>query len=355
MIEKEEKKDIIDLVKVSKILFAKKRIFVIVWGITFVLSCAWIFPQPRYYKASVTLAPEMGGTDASGGIADIASSFGINLGAGSVDALYPTLYPDIFESNDFIASLMTIKVTTTPKDEEKATTLDYYSYLKTRCKGNPYLKPFEALSKSIKNMFSEKKKVAKPMTAKQLDPFKLSKKDFGLFEAAKGNIKCNVDKKTSVISIDVQAQDPLVAATLADSVRQHLQDFIIRYRTKKARVDVDHYQQLTDSANLEYQSAVNEYSMFCDQNNDVILQSVNSERDRLEGEMQLRFTTYQTLSAQLEAMKAKLQERTPAFTILKPTSVPVDPAGPKRMLFVIGMLIMSTIVTAVWVARKDIF
>lgn len=39
-------------------------------------------------------------------------------------------------------------------------------------------------------------------------------------------------------------QDPLISATMADSVSMHLQQFITKYRTNKARIDVEHYQKL---------------------------------------------------------------------------------------------------------------
>ena len=47
-----QKKDVIDLVEVFKLLKAKKKVFFIVLPIVFVLSCLYIFPQPRYYRCS---------------------------------------------------------------------------------------------------------------------------------------------------------------------------------------------------------------------------------------------------------------------------------------------------------------
>ena len=306
----EEQKKIIDLSKIFKLLWSKKKSFFIVWIVTFILSCIWIFPQPRYYQAEVSLAPETTGEDV-GGLAGIASSFGINMGGAGTDAIYPTLYPD-----------------------------------------NPLTQPFRVLSNSIKKAFS-KAENGKPITAKELNPFKLSEKDSKIFERATRNITCAVDKKTEVISITVIDQDPLVCATMADSVCRHLQDFIIMYRTKKARIDADHYQHLADSAKMEYESAVNEYSIFCDANQDIVLQSVNSKRDALEQDMQFKYNTYSTLAAQLEAMKIKLQERTPVFTTLKSASVPIKPAGPKRVLFVIGMLMLVTFINSIRIVNKN--
>jgi hypothetical protein len=256
------------------------------------------------------------------------------------------------ESNDFIVGLMPIQITTEAKDDEPSITTDYYTYLKNYQKSNPLTQPFRVLSNSIKKAFS-KEENGKPITAKELNPFKLSEKDSKIFERATRNITCAVDKKTEVISITVIDQDPLVCATMADSVCRHLQDFIIMYRTKKARIDADHYQHLADSAKMEYESAVNEYSIFCDANQDIVLQSVNSKRDALEQDMQFKYNTYSTLAAQLEAMKIKLQERTPVFTTLKSASVPIKPAGPKRVLFVIGMLMLVTFINSIRIVNKN--
>ena len=94
MIEQNQK-DTIDLVEVYKLLKTKKRVFLIVLPIVFALSCLWIFPEPRYYKSNVVLAPEMSGEDMAGGLASVASQFGVNLSGSANDAIYPLLYPDV--------------------------------------------------------------------------------------------------------------------------------------------------------------------------------------------------------------------------------------------------------------------
>lgn len=54
-------------------LSARKKLFYMVWGLTFILSCLYIFPQPRYYTSKVMLAPEIPGGSALGGLGSIAS------------------------------------------------------------------------------------------------------------------------------------------------------------------------------------------------------------------------------------------------------------------------------------------
>lgn len=345
----EQQNDIIDLRKILDLLLKKKKLFLKVWIVVFILSCIWICPQPRYYKCSVSLAPEAIGDNIGGGISSIASNFGFDLGRGGTDAIYPLLYPELMQSNEFIVGLLDIKV----KTSDNSVNTDYYTYISKHQKKNELKEPINKAKNAIKKLFSSKKQGG-PSQNKKLNPFKLSEYDYNLIEGIKGKITCNVDKKTDVVSIIVQDQDPLVCAILTDSVRQHLQDFIINYRTSKARLDVNHYQHLADSAKIEYNKSLKKYTAYCDAHQDIVLQSSLSERDNLESDMQFKYNTYTAMCTQLEAMKSKLQERTPAFTTLVSATVPIKPAGPKRMLFVLGMLMLATFATSIWVARKEL-
>ena len=64
--------------------------------------------------------------------------------------------------------------------------------------------------------------------------------------------------------------------------------------------------------------------------------------------MQLKYNTYTTLMTQYQAAKAKVQERTPAFTLVQGAAVPIKPAGPKRMIFVIGMCVLAVFGTSLY-------
>lgn len=341
-------KDVIDLAKIFDVLWSKKMTFVKVWIATFVLSCIWILPQPRYYTSEVRLAPEMGSEIAGGGLASIASSFGVNLGgANGNDAIYPMLYPDLFMSPEFIVGLFDIQVTT----DDGSITTDYYTYLEKHQKKNVLTQPFNKAKSWLRSIFE---KPAKKGSDSGHDPFRLSKREEGIMQSIQNMVNCTVDKKTDVISITVDDQDPLISATLTDSIRERLQNYIISYRTEKARLDLAYYETLADSARVEYYHAQDVYSQFYDTHMDASLQSVIIERDRLENDLQFKYNTYQAVLTQLEAMKAKVQERTPAFTVLQSPTVPIKPSKPKRMIFVIGMLFLASIFTSLWLARKEI-
>lgn len=318
-------------------LKAKKWYFVIVLPIVFALSCIIILSVPRYYTCEIKLAPEydLGG---AGSVGDLASSFGIDLGnTPSKDAYTPTLYPDLIKSPDFIVKLFSTNV----KTQDGKVSTNYFDYLANRQK--------EAFWQGL---FSKKKE--QKINLNKINSFELTKDQAKIAEKVKVNINCVVDRKTDVISVSVTDQDPYIAATLCDSIRVKLQNFITQYRTKKARKDVIYYQKLTNEAKKEYEHARQVYAAYSDANQDAVLQAYQSKQEDLENDMQLKFNTYQSTSNQLQAAKAKVQQSTPAFTILQGASVPTKPAGPKRMIFVLVMLALAAIITSVVILRKGI-
>ena len=347
----EEKKsyEIIDLREIAKKVWAKKKLFLKVWAVTFIASVAWILPQPRTYETSVMLAPETNGDMSGGSLGNLASSFGINIGnMTNNDAIYPLLYPDVVSSNDFIVGLLDIPVETI--DGEVKT--DFLTYLLKYQDVSLWSWPMIWIKKGLESFKSEEER--KPIgSSGKLDPYRLSRKEELLVKSLRDVIRCNVDKKTDVITISVSGQDPLVCATVCDSVRARLQNFIISYRTSKARNDVEYYARMATETYNDYQKALHNYSQFCDTHRDVILQAMQSQRDELENELQMKFQTYSVISTQLDAAKAKVQERTPAFTILQNVSVPAKPTGPKRVIFVLGMLILATMVTIGYVTMRQ--
>lgn len=337
--------EIIDLRNIAKKIIANKKLFYKTLPIAFVVSSALILCVPRYYTSSIKLAPEIGGTGMGGTLGSIASSFGFDLSEMQTDdAISPLLYPDLMEDNGFVVGLFDIKV----KDSEGEINTTYFDYLKKHQKSAWWNKAMGW----FKSLFKEKDKTGKAKS--ETDPYLLSKPQNDIAEAIRSNIGISIDKKTGVITISTTAQDPLICKTLADSVKSHLQVFITQYRTNKARIDLDYYEKLANEAKQEYEKARKQYGIYSDANTNVTLESFRTKLNDLENDMQLKYNTYSTLITQYQAAKAKVQERTPAFTIVKGAAMPVKPAGPKRMFFVIGMCFLTFFGTAFFLVRKDL-
>lgn len=342
-----KKEEIINLGTVIRKVISRRRAFYKSLPVAFILSSLLIITVPRTYNSSALLAPEMGGNMAAGGaLGSIASSFGLDLSQmQSSDAISPLLYPDLMDDNGFIFSLLSIKVKSV--DGEINTT--YYDYLDKHQKKVWWKAPIGWIGK----IMPKGSPVAAPSKSKP-SPYWLSERANTLAEMARSNIRLSVDKKTGVIGITVTAQDPLICKTMVDSVAVKLQHFITEYRTNKARIDLLYYRELLAKSKSDYEKARQLYGFYADANQDVSLQSYQLKANDLENDMQLKFNTYSTINTQYQAALAKVQERTPAFTQLQGASVPVKPSGPKRMLFVIGMLFLTAFGTVVYILKEDI-
>ena len=344
----EEKKEleVIDLRVVFKKIYERRRLFIKVLPIVFVLSCAFILCLPRYYQSTLSLAPEIGGTSGLGGtLGSLASSFGLDLGSmETTDAINPMLYPDLMEDNGFVVGLFDIKVKS--KDGEIA--CSYYDYLLKHQK-RPFWQYVIAWVKKL--LPKDEEHVINK--GDKLNPYVLSKRQDEICKLIRDKVSISIDKKTAVISISVEAQDPLICKTVADSVKERLQTFITNYRTNKARIDEKHYKNLVDEAKADYEKARRLYGSYADSNMEMVLESYRAKQTDLENDMQLKYNTYTTLMTQYQMAKAKVQERTPAFTLVQGAAVPIKPAGPKRMLFVAGMCVLAIILLSLY-SIKDV-
>ena len=344
----EEKKEleVIDLRVVFKKIYERRRLFIKVLPIVFVLSCAFILCLPRYYQSTLSLAPEIGGTSGLGGtLGSLASSFGLDLGSmETTDAINPMLYPDLMEDNGFVVGLFDIKVKS--KDGEIA--CSYYDYLLKHQK-----RPFWQYAIAWVKKLLPKDEEPVINKGNKLNPYVLSKRQDEICKLIRDKVSISIDKKTAVISISVEAQDPLICKTVADSVKERLQTFITNYRTNKARIDEKHYKNLVEEAKADYEKARRLYGSYADSNMEMVLESYRAKQTDLENDMQLKYNTYTTLMTQYQMAKAKVQERTPAFTLVQGAAVPIKPAGPKRMLFVAGMCLLAIILLSLY-SIKDV-
>ena len=336
----------IDIGAIIKMIWAKKMLFVKILPAVFILSCFYILSIPRYYTADTKMAPEMDNPLSGGTLGDIASTLGFNFGEMQTsDAITPLLYPNLMEDNKFVTDLFKINV----ESQDGNIKCNYYEYLK-RYQKYPW---WNKIKSFVSNLFTPEENKDAKRGGTGFDPYRLSRNDDNIAGAIRNKIKLNVDKKTGVISISTESQDPLISKTLADSVRNKLQDFITEYRTNKARTDLEYYRKLRDEAKLNYEKARRLYGSYADANSEVVLESYRAKQNDLENDMQLKYNNYTAMVTQYQAAKAKVQERTPAFTMLKGANVPIRPAGPKRMFFVVAMLLLATIAISIY-AIKDI-
>lgn len=350
----EKKKSSIEYGKLLQDLLKHKKLFYKVFAITFVVACVYAMSLPSYYKCMVTLSPEMSTTRSSGSLASLASSFGVNLkGAlgNNTEALFPTVYPDLMNSTKFMTGLFGIPVTIEGDEEEGEPdrTMTYYEYLTKEQKKAWWSAAIGGATTWFFSLFTD----SVPGPDKEVDPFRLTKKQARVVKALEKRIVCDVDKKTMVISIEVTDQNPLICATMADSVKVRLQDAITDYRTSKARVDLEYNKKVYAEAQDRLRQVSEEYARFADGNQKAFLQSVRQKQSELEDKLTVQRGICRQLASQVQQAEMKVQEDTPAFTTLQNATVPVKRSGPSRKKIVLVFFFLAFLATSAWCLHKE--
>lgn len=336
----------IDLLELAGKIWADRRLVLKWCGIAVVVALVVAFSIPKEYTTTVMLAPEVeGGSRSLGGLSALAGMAGINMGSGkSSDALYPDLYPDIVSSVGFTTELFNVPV----KDAEGELDTNLYTYLKEEQR-SPWWSaiisfPFKCLG-WVMSLFKEEE----DGTDGGVNPFQLTKDEDGVVKALNERIAVSVDKKTSLISLSVTMQDPLISATMTDTVMAKLQDYITEYRTNKARHDLDFTQKLYDEAQKKYYDAQQAYADYVDMNQNISLRSVQTRQERLQNEMNLAYNLYNQTAQQLQLAKAKVQENTPVYTIVQAATVPLKASKPSKLMILVGFVFLAGVGSVGWI------
>lgn len=332
----------IDWMDILRRIIAIRKTLYKAAGIGLVLGIIIALSTPKQYTVSVTLAPEMGSDSKSGGLASLASSF---LGSGSLgnspDALNAALSSEIVSSTPFLLELFDTRVQTL--DGELDTTLvAYLDEQRGSLLGTVLAAPGMAIG-FVKGLFAEETD-----TVATLNPFQLTKKENQKVESLRKSITADIDKKTGITTLSVTLQDPKVTAMVADSVVAKLQQYIINYRIAKAKEDCAYLEQLYKERQQEYYDAQQRYARYVDANKSLVLQSVRTEQERLQNDMNLAFQVYSQVSQQLQIARAKIQEEKPVFAVVEPSTIPLHPSGTSRKAIILIFIFLSIITVSIW-------
>jgi len=335
--------DLMDLFR--KVIGIRKKIYKAA-GIGLIIGVIVAISIPKQYTVEVTLSPEMG-NNKGGGLSGLAASFlgsGVSMGDGT-DALNASLSADIVSSTPFLLELSNMKVPVSGSEE-----ISLSSYLDEE--SSPwwsYVIGFPGMViGGVKSLFIEDEDESIFLDKASQGTIELSKKESQKIESLKKKIVASVDKKTSMTSVTATFQDSKVAAVVADSVVKKLQEYIIDYRTSKSKEDCLYLEKLFKERQQEYYVAQKKYADYMDSHDNIILQSVRTEQERLQNDMSLAYQVYSQVASQLQVARAKVQEEKPVFAVVEPAVVPLYPSGTSRKVYVLAFIFLSVCIVIFW-------
>ena len=337
----------IDLMDVLRKIISIRKTLYKAAGVGVIIGIIVYLSIPKQYTVNVTLSPEMGGSKSGNGLVGIAASFlgsGVSSGDSS-DALNASLSSEIVSSTPFLLELLSIDIPA--PDGNGNMVLDTYLDDQSSPWWNYVIGFPNMLVGGVKSLFSEGTLDTLENVGRR-GTLELSQEQNTKVNVLRNSVKASIDTKTAITNVSVSLQSPKVAAVVADSVVHKLQEYITDYRTSKVKDDCAYLEKLFKERQREYYTAQKKHANYVDTHDNLVLQSVRTEQERLQNDMSLAYQIYSQVANQLQVARAKVQEEKPVFAVVEPAIVPLNPSGMKLMIYVIVFVLFSITTTIVW-------
>lgn len=340
----------IDLVLSMRFIWEKRKLVVKVSIVFLILGIIYAYGSKVQYTASCKLMPEsqegstpnLGGLGGLGGLAGLA---GINFDL-NTNTLSPELYPQIVNSLPF-----QLKIVNEPlyfqKYDTVASSYDFLTKIDNPSIISILVKYTFGLPFEIKSWLSSDYKGKRSNNIENDQIIRISNRDDKFIEKFRDRIMVYVDQKTGIITLESKMPDPIAAAQITEKSLEFLTQYVIDYRVKKARENLDFIEQSYFDAKQNFEIAQKELAIFNDRNRNVTTSLAQIEQEKLKNEFNLTFDVYKSLANQYEQAKIEVKEVTPVFTLLEPIKIPNQKSEPRRILILIISLFIGILFGAI--------
>jgi hypothetical protein len=339
--------DEIDLLALAKTLWSGRRTVIKTTLICGVIGLIVALTSPKEFVATTIMVPSSSdGASKLGGLGGLAAMAGINLNTTTGSDLSPTVYPQIVASLPYQLELMKTPLNFSDR-KEPVTFYDYYSEPQ---KKNPFIKYTLGLPGVILGLPGT---IVKAIKGKETDktassdvnePLELTVKQRDVRTILMDLISLNVNSKEATITLNATMPEAKTAAQLGQRAQELLQQYIIEFKIKKAKANLDFIQQRFDETTKKFEAAQEKLASFRDRNKSVTLATARTEEERLTSQYNLIYSIYSELSKQLEQAKIQVKQDTPVFTIIEPVSVPTKRSKPNRPMILFIWLFLGGVV-----------
>ena len=263
-----------------------------------IFLCAFItfnylqfFQKPIYISRASILIPDER-RDSMGGLAGLASQFGVNVPMeSSFDLSSPSLYPELLNSRTF---------------SEKVLEKEFYL-----------------------NQYGKKLSLLKILTHGEGEP-KYGKDT--LITQATGILNSEhltyiKDMKSPVSIIEVRASDPTFAKDLADVVLNELDALSRYFKTQKVNEKITFIEDRISSVEKDLKTSERILKDFNERNRQISSPALQLEEERLERDVEVQKGIYLTLKQQLELAKIEEIQETSIFQVLDEPQIAISPSN----------------------------
>lgn len=332
--------DEIDLIALAKTFWSGRRTVLISILICGILGFFIAIFSSKEFVATTIMVPS--GSEAGSkldGLGGLAAMAGISLGSATGNELSPTVYPQIVSSLPFQLELMKTPLNF-QEFSKPVTFFDYYTEMQ---KPNLFLKYTIGLPIVIIELIrgEEPEKI---VILKEKEPIELSIRQRDVRLILSKLISLDVNPKEGLLTLGAKMPEARAAAQLGQRAQEVLQQYIVEFKIKKAKANLDFIQQRYDETAQKYEVAQQRLAAFSDRNKNVSLATAKTEEERLRSQYNLIYGIYSELAKQLEQAKIQVKQDTPVFTIIEPISVPTNQTKPNRPMILFIWLLVGWVI-----------
>jgi LPS O-antigen subunit length determinant protein (WzzB/FepE family) len=341
--------DEIDLIALAKTLWSGRKTIIKITLIFMAIGLFVAIFSEKEYTASTTIVPATQGKSIGGSLGGLAAMAGINLGSlGSDSGISPSLYPQIVNSIPFQKQLLQTPLTIEGQDKP-ITYTDYYTnvyspsllgYIKKFTIGLPGL-----ILKAIKSkpvIASRHPELVEGEVKEQIQT--ITDDENQLIKQLKNQLAIDINDKDGYVSISATLPQSEAAAQLAKKAQELLQHYIINFKVQKSKEQLKFIQGRYQEKEKEFRNIQNQLASFKDRNQNINTTLAQSKLVQLQSEYDLAFSVYTELAKQLETQQLQVKQDTPVFTVLKPVTIPMEKAKPKRVLILVIWTFLGAII-----------
>lgn len=333
----------IDLLAIFKKLFTNRLKIIKIASLFLLFGIIIAFITPKTYTSGSTFVPMISSDQKSSGLSGLASLAGINLdGSMASTDISPTLYPEIIASVPFKEELSKVQI----PFNGGVTSFKSYALNKKSNIVSLFKKYTIGLPDILLSSFKTEDSISNKIPGISTDLIIVNKDDYEFFKNFDQYISINIDLKEGFIELNVEYDDPVRTAIIAQKAQEILQKKVIEYKIKQAK-EVLYYtkEQFEIKKALLYTAQAN-LASFKDRNAFISTSSFQTQLLRLESDYNNANLVYQELSKQVEQAKLQVSKDTPIFSVLKPVVVPNEKTSPKRFLIISIWIFLGMILAA---------
>lgn len=313
------KEDYKFLFRYVKGFLATKKIIFRILIVSLILGILTIIFTPKTYSSRVTfISQSSGDSNRDGGLKSFVSLLSGGSKATTTQADLPLyLYPKLVKSLNFQRKLYDTPIEVKGLD----TTMTYKEYFLNVESKNLKAKILKYTIGLPKLIFGDNNKINTTLKIDSLEYVNTTEKK--LINSLNEKVTFVIDELDGTLEIVVSVDNqPVAAAQMAQSAHKLLQDEVIRFRIAKAKEKFDFIEKQYEQKKILFQEAQRRLASYSDRNLYNNTQSSLIRKKQLEEESTLLYSIYSNLEQQLLTQSIKIQEDTPAFTVINPAVVP---------------------------------